>query len=110
MAEDFEFLVRAPVPEHQSAPLQRERGAFREARVVVRGLTVTVFDAITRARLCAGIWDRGGYVRYADSHLLIVHPLLLDAVDGELRERMSEPGELTRAPELRRSAVGYSDY
>ena len=77
------------------------------AKVSVRGVTVSVFDGAGQ-RLCVGLWDKG-YVRYERAPVLPIHPALLDAVDAELRTRMTLPGVKTHATPLRRSAIGYQD-
>lgn len=96
MQENFDFYVRAALP-------HLEKGV--EVHVVVKGVTITLYGV--KSRLCAGVWDSGNYVRYADSGKLDVHPAILDAVDEALRLRMTQKGIQLRAEPLRRSAVGY---
>lgn len=108
MQENFDFHVKPRIPANEYSARQRQNGAYQEVHVVVRGTLVTVSGAT--GKLCMGHWDQGGYVRYADSQRIPVHPFLLDAIDGELRHRMTLKGIETRADPRRRSAVGYSNH
>jgi hypothetical protein len=96
--ENFQFHVRAELP-HLTQKV--------EVRVVVNGTTITLYGA--SSRLCAGVWDSGNYVRYASAGKIDVHPAILDAVDAELRLRMTLKGIQLRAEPLRRTAVGYQE-
>lgn len=98
MQENFDFYVRAEIP-HLTQKV--------EVRVVVKGTTITLYGV--KSRLCAGEWDSGNYVRYASSGKIDVHPSILDAVDAELRLRMTLKGVQLRADPLRRTAVGYQE-
>lgn len=84
MPSTFEFFVRL-------------RGHF-DVRVGVRDRTVEL--VCPRAGfLCAGLWDAGGYVRFARASAVPVHPLILDEIDAELRLRM--PGAVARDASVR---------
>jgi hypothetical protein len=95
--ENFDFYVRTEV--------NHSTHVF-EVHVVVKGTVVTLYGA--KSRLCAGIWDSGGYVRYANATQLDVHPAILDQVDLKLRQKMTTKGDVFRVHPPRRSAVGYS--
>ena len=95
MQENFDLHVRAAIAHIERAI---------EVHVVVKGTTVTLYGA--KSRLCAGIWDSGGYVRYQESSKLDVHPAVLDEVDLKLRARMTQ-SDVARVHPPRRSAVGY---
>lgn len=96
MKENFDFYIRADLPHIDRAI---------EVRVVVKGTLITLYGA--SSRLCAGIWDAGGYVRYSNSQTLGVHPAILDEVDLKLRARMTVKGEQARVHPRRGSAIGY---
>lgn len=98
MKENFDFDAWAHLP-----------GGNRTEKlhVVVRGTTVTLHNV--HGRLAAGVWDAGGYVRFPRGQRMDVSPQLLDEIDKELRRQMTTKGVQERAPELRRSAVGYSN-
>lgn len=60
--------------------------------VHVRKTTVLIHD--TSGLLTSGLWDAGGYVRYARSHDVagLVHPFLLDKIDLKCRKYIAVKG------------------
>ncbi len=62
--------------------------------VRVRKTTVELHDAT--GLVTSGLWDAGGYVRYARSHDVaeLVHPFLLDKIDQKLRKYIAVKGTM----------------
>lgn len=66
--------------------------AGKTVMVHVKKTTIMLHD--TSGLITSGLWDAGGYVRYARSHEVaeLVHPFLLDKIDQKLRKYIAVKG------------------
>lgn len=62
--------------------------------VHVRKTTIEIYD--TSGLVTSGLWDAGGYVRYARSHEVaeLIHPALLDKIDQKCRKYIALKGTM----------------
>lgn len=71
--------------------------AGKTVTVHVKKTTVLLHD--DTGLITSGLWDAGGYVRYARSSEVaaLVHPFLLDKIDQKCRQVHHGQGDPTRA-------------